>query len=144
VLLFPRRSFLPDPSLQHISDTTDQDTIMPARSTKPCPLGYAYTYRPTRTSYKFCTNTVTDRYHVGQASSILQITGVPSSVMSTAHIGVVCRLYGVYETVRCPSVSVPFARCSRVRRVCSSGQEISIDCCSSGVRMRAVPRCQHT
>jgi len=30
--------------------------------------------------------TVTERYHAGQGSSLLYITGVPSSVMSTAHI----------------------------------------------------------
>ena len=52
----------------------------------------------------------------------------------------------VYETVRCPSVcasvrlSVPFAHCSSVRRVCCcgpGGQEISIDCCR--VRFRGLP-----
>ena len=52
----------------------------------------------------------------------------------------------VYETVRCPSVcasvrlSVPFAHCSSVRRVCCcgpGGEEISIDCCR--LRFRGLP-----
>jgi len=43
----------------------------------------------------------------------------------------------IYVTVRCPSVcpSVSCARCHSVRRVCCcepGGQEISIDCCTSG------------
>ena len=43
----------------------------------------------------------------------------------------------VYAAVRCPSVrlSVPFARCISVRRVCCCGPggcEISIDCCTAG------------
>jgi len=57
----------------------------------------------------------------------------------------------VYETERCPSVCL-FVRPIRplqysVRRVCCCGPgewEISLDCCSSGVRMRAVTRCQRT
>ena len=55
-----------------------------------------------------------------------------------------CRVYlwhsmrsRVCVTVRCPSVclSIPFARCSSVRRVCCCGPggwEISIDCCTAG------------
>ena len=52
--------------------------------------------------------------------------------------------YGVRPSVR---LSVPFARCSNVRRVCCCGpgwSETSTDCCSSGVRQRALPRCQRT
>ena len=49
----------------------------------------------------------------------------------------------------CPSVrlSVPFARCSRVRRVCCCGPdglEISIDCCTVGARCRVRAKFHYT
>ena len=66
-----------------------------------------------------------------------------------------CRLLAmqsrVYETVRCLSVCLPPARRAHSNKPAAvgacccgpgGGQEISIDCCSSGGRMRAVARCQ--
>ena len=57
----------------------------------------------------------------------------------------------IYETVLCPSVCLsqhgPTAANPPLQVCCcgpGGGQEESIDCCSSGVRMRAVPRCQRT
>jgi len=56
----------------------------------------------------------------------------------------------VYKTVRCPSVCLsyqgPTAANPLLQVYCCapSRREISIDCCSSGRWMRAVPRCQHT
>ena len=44
-------------------------------------------------------------------------------------------------------MSVPSDRRTPLLKVCCcgpGGHEILIDCCSSGGRMRAVPRCQHS
>ena len=55
----------------------------------------------------------------------------------------------LYETVRCPSVRLSVPAWADCRKAAAIGlllwavrQEISIDCCSSGMRMRAVPLCQ--
>ena len=68
-----------------------------------------------------------------------------------AYSRIIVTVRTVCGTERCPSVCL-FVRPIRplqysVRRVCCCGPgewEISLDCCSSGVRMRAVTRCQRT